>query len=43
MHDILRLTSALPVDTVLPGLEDLPVSYYRSMAETFLKGGKKDK
>jgi chemotaxis methyl-accepting protein methylase len=43
MHEVLRLTSTLSVDTLLPGLEDLPVSYYRSAAETFLTGAKKDR
>jgi len=43
MREVLQLTSKLDVETVLPGLEDLPVSYYRSMAETFLTGAKKER
>lgn len=43
MQEVLRLTSKLHVDTLLPGLEDLPVSYYRSTAETFLTGARKDR
>ena len=43
MQQILRLTEAFPVETMLPGLEELPVSYYRAAAETFLKNGKRDR
>jgi chemotaxis protein methyltransferase CheR len=42
MHRILHLTEVFPVETILPGLEELPVSYYRTAAETFLKSGRRD-
>ena len=37
MQQILRLTEAFSVETMLPGPEELPVSYYRAAAETFLR------
>jgi chemotaxis protein methyltransferase CheR len=43
MQKILRLTEAFAVETLLPGLEELPVSYYRSAAETFLNGARKER
>ena len=43
MQQILRLTEAFAVETMLPGLEELPVSYYRSAAETFLKGTRRER
>jgi len=43
MQQILRLTEAFPAETLLPGLEELPVRYYRAAAETFLKSARKDR
>jgi chemotaxis protein methyltransferase CheR len=43
MHQILRLTDAFPIEAMLPGLEELPVSYYRAAAESFLKGARKER
>jgi hypothetical protein len=37
MQQILHLTEAFSVETMLPGPEELPVSYYRAAAETFLR------
>src|SRR5262249_8520814 len=37
MQQILRLTERSSVETILPGPEELPVSYYRAAAETFLR------
>jgi hypothetical protein len=37
MRQILAVTDACPIDMPLPGLEELPVSYYRAAAESFLK------
>jgi chemotaxis protein methyltransferase CheR len=37
MQEILRLTAQLPVEMVLPGIEELPVAYYRTAAESFLE------
>jgi chemotaxis protein methyltransferase CheR len=42
MQQILRLTESVPVDTMLPGLEELPVAYYRAAAESFLRGTRKE-
>ena len=39
MREVLRRTDKLPEDEVLPGPEPLPVSFYRSSAQTFLRGG----
>ena len=39
MREVLRKTEKLPADELLPGPEPLPVSFYRSSAETFLKRG----
>ena len=43
MQKILRLTEAFTVETMLPGLEELPVSYYRSAAERFLHAARRDR
>jgi hypothetical protein len=43
MQKILRLTERFAVETLLPGLEELPVSYYRSAAESFLNGARKER
>ena len=43
MQQILRLTEAFPIETMLPGLEELPVSYYRAAAETFLKSARRER
>jgi chemotaxis protein methyltransferase CheR len=43
MQQILRLTEAFPIETMLPGLEELPVSYYRGAAESFLRGGRRER
>jgi chemotaxis protein methyltransferase CheR len=43
MLQILRLTDAFPIETMLPGLEELPVSYYRAAAESFLRGARKER
>jgi len=43
MQQILRLTEPFPIETMLPGLEELPVSYYRSAAENFLKSARRER
>jgi len=43
MRQILRLTETVPIETSLPGLEELPVSYYRSAAEGFLKSARRER
>ncbi len=43
MQQILRLTDAFPIEAMLPGLEELPVSYYRTAAESFLKAARKER
>ena len=43
MRQILRLTETVPIETTLPGLEELPVSYYRSAAEGFLKSARRER
>ena len=43
MNEILRLTERLPVETLLPGIEELPVVYYRTAAESFLKSGRRER
>jgi chemotaxis protein methyltransferase CheR len=43
MRQVLRLTEAYPDETLLPGLEELPVSYYRAAAETYLRTARRDR
>jgi chemotaxis protein methyltransferase CheR len=43
MQKILRFTEGFTVETLLPGPEELPVSYYRSAAERFLHTVRKDR
>jgi SAM-dependent methyltransferase len=43
MQQILHLTEAFPIEAILPGLEELPVSYYRTAAENFLRGARRER
>ena len=37
MRDVLRRTEKMPLEDLVPGPEPLPVEFYRSSAEQFLR------
>jgi hypothetical protein len=39
MREVLRRTEKLPLEQLLAGPEELPVSFYRRSAQTFLERG----